>query len=64
MRVEQLLRNFVCGGAVASLTLTFFDPVMWSAVGLFLGLGLLLLVPVAMSRAHTEPPQFFSHLPG
>ena len=60
MRVEsQLLRNFVCGGAVASLTLTFFDPVMWSAVGLFLGLGLLLLVPVAMSRAHTEPPQFF-----
>jgi hypothetical protein len=60
MRVEsQLLRNFVCGGAVASLTLTFFDPVMWSAVGLFLGLGLLLLVPVAMSRAHTEPPEFF-----
>ena len=55
---DGLLRTAVTVGTVASLTLTFFHPVMWLAAGLFLGLAVLLLMPSLLTGVQTEPLRF------
>jgi hypothetical protein len=51
--------GYVSIGGVASLTLTFFSPLLWFAVAAFAGVALLLIVLVALEERQIEPPAFY-----
>ena len=53
------LHGLVAIGGATSLTLTFFHPALWLAVGAFAGLAALLLALAVMHERHAEPPMFF-----
>jgi hypothetical protein len=56
---NRSLHGLVSIGGVTSLTLTFFSPVMWLVVGVFVGISLLLVTMMTMEERQFEPPAFF-----
>lgn len=46
-------------GGTTSLTLTFFHPAMWAAVGVFLGLALVFIALLVLTDRRAEPAGFY-----
>ena len=57
--MNRQLHTLVAVAGITSFTLTFFHPAMWAAVGLVLGLALLLVTPVILAEKQVEPAGFF-----
>lgn len=53
---RHTLDSLVATGAVTSITLTFFHPLLWVPVGFFFGIAALRLLTIALSGAINEPP--------
>lgn len=53
------LQGLVAIGGATSLTLTFFHPALWLAVGVFAGLATMILALGILHERHAEPPLFF-----